>query len=36
MTAHLKGREKALEAFGWIGRRADWISLACLHGGVFT
>ena len=23
-------------AFGWTGRRAEWIALACLHGGVFT
>ena len=36
MIAHLKGREKALEPFGWTGRRAEWIALACLHGGVFT
>ena len=36
MIAHLKGREKALERFGWTGRRAEWIALACLHGGVFT
>ena len=36
MIAHLKGREKALESFGWTGRRAEWIALACLHGGVFT
>ena len=36
MIAHLNGREKALEAFGWTGRRAEWIALACLHGGVFT
>ena len=36
MIAHLKGREKALEHFGWTGRRAEWITLACLHGGVFT
>ena len=33
---HLKGRAKALEAFGWTGRRAAWIALACLNGGVFT
>ena len=33
MIAHLRGREKALEAFGWTGRRAEWIALACLHGG---
>ena len=36
VIAHLGGREKALEAFGWTGRRAEWIALACLHGGVFT
>ena len=36
MIAHLQGREKALEAFGWTDRRAEWIALACLHGGVFT
>ena len=36
MIAHLKGREKALEAFGWTGRKAEWIALVCLHSGVFT
>ena len=36
LIAHLGGRERALEAFGWTGRRAEWIALACLHGGVFT
>ena len=36
MIDHLRGREKALEAFGWTGRRAEWIALACPHGGVFT
>ena len=36
MIAHLKGREKALEAFGWTGREAEWVALACLHSGVFT
>ena len=36
MIAHLKGREKALESFGLTGRRAEWIALASLHGGVFT
>ena len=36
MIAHLKGCEKALESFGWTGRRAEWIALACLNGGVFT
>ena len=33
---HLLGRERALEGFGWAGRQAEWIALACLHGGVFT
>ena len=36
MIAHLKSREKALEAFGWTGREAEWIALVCLHSGVFT
>ena len=36
MIAHLKGREKALESFGWTGRDAQWIALVCLHSGVFT
>ena len=36
MIAHLQGREDALEAFGWTGRQAEWIALACLHSGVFT
>ena len=36
MIAHLKGREQALEGFGWTGRKAEWIALVCLHSGVFT
>ena len=36
MIAHLRGRENTLEPFGWTGRRAEWIALACLHSGVFT
>ena len=36
MIAHLQGHEQALEPFGWTGRRAKWIALACLHSGVFT
>ena len=36
LIRHLKGREKALEPFGLTGRRAEWIALASLHGGVFT
>ena len=29
-------RARALELLGWQGRRAEWIALACCHGGVFT
>ena len=36
MIAHLHGRERALESFGWTGREAEWIALVCLHSGVFT
>ena len=36
VIAHLQGREQALEPFGWTGRQAEWIALACLHSGVFT
>ena len=36
MIAHLQGREQALQPFGWTGRRAKWIALACLYSGVFT
>ncbi len=36
MIAHLKGRERVLAPYGWTGRRAEWIALACLHGGIFT
>ena len=35
MIAHLRGREQALEPFGWTGRQAEWIAFACLHSGVF-
>ena len=36
VIAHLRGRERALGSFGLTGRRAEWIALASLHGGVFT
>ncbi len=36
MIVHLRGRERALAAFGLTGRGAEWIALASLHGGVFT
>ena len=36
MIPHLRGCERALEAFGLTSRRAEWIALASLHGGVVT
>ena len=37
MIEHLQGRENGLETFGWTGRKAEWIALACLHGeGIFS
>ena len=36
MIAHLRGRERELEALGWTGQDAEWIALVCLHSGVFT
>ena len=36
MIEHLHDREKSLEPFGWKGREAEWVALACLHSGVFT
>ena len=36
MIEHLHEREKALEPLGWTGREAEWITLVCLHSGVFT
>ncbi len=32
----LRERAEGLKPFGWKGRRAEWIALACCHGGVFT
>ena len=32
----LAERARALEPLGWTGRRAEWLALACFHGGVFT
>ena len=29
-------RAGALEPLGWTGRRAEWITLVCAHGGIFT
>ena len=36
MTARLQERAEALKPFGWKGRKAEWITLVCLHSGVFT
>ena len=33
---HLQGREKLLEPLGFTGRQAEWITLVCLHSGLFT
>ncbi|MYB05177.1 MAG: hypothetical protein F4Y24_02375, partial [Gemmatimonadetes bacterium] len=35
-AANAERRATALEPLGWKGRRAEWIALACCHGGVFT
>jgi len=32
----LMERADELKPLGWKGRRAEWIALACFHGGVFT
>ena len=36
MIAHLRGRDRKLEALGWTGQDAEWITLVCLHSGIFT
>ena len=33
---HLRGREKRLEPLGFTGLEAEWITLVCLHSGLFT
>ncbi len=33
---HLQGREKRLEPLGFTGKQAEWITLVCLHSGIFT
>ena len=35
MIEHLRGRDRKLEPLGWTGWRAEWITLVCLHSGVF-
>ena len=36
MIAHLRGREEALEPFGWSQEDTEWVAMVCLHSGVFT
>ena len=36
LIAHLKGREKLLEPLGFTPQQAEWITLVCLHSGLFT
>ena len=36
MIEHLRGRDRKLEPLGWTGPDAEWITLVCLHSGVFT
>ena len=36
MIEHLRGRDRKLEPLGWRGREAEWITLVCLHSGIFT
>ena len=33
---HLQGREQLLEPLGFTGKQAEWITLVCLHSGIFT
>ncbi len=33
---HLKGREKLLKPLGFTRQQAEWITLVCLHSGLFT
>ena len=36
MIAHLRGREEALEPFGWSQEDTEWVAMVCLHSGMFT
>ena len=36
MIAHLKGREKRLKPLGFTRQQVEWITLVCLHSGLFT
>ena len=33
---HLKGREELLKPLGFTRQQAEWITLVCLHSGLFT
>ena len=33
---HLQGREQLLKPLGFTGFQAEWITLVCLHSGIFT
>ena len=33
---HLQGRERLLEPLGFTPQQAEWITLVCLHSGLFT
>ena len=33
---HLQGRERLLKPLGFTGFQAEWITLVCLHSGLFT
>ena len=36
MIAHLRGREGALEPFGWSQEDTEWVAMVCLNSGMFT
>ena len=36
MIPHLRGREDALEPFGWNPEDTAWVAMVCLNSGVFT
>jgi len=36
LIAHLQGREKLLRPLGFTRLQAEWITLVCLHSGLFT
>ena len=36
LITHLQGREELLEIIGFPRQKAEWITLVCLHSGLFT